>query len=87
MKENSVAFIRVLGVDACPAVFLSFHIQIFINTAYLLTMARFPEAEARMLNKLICMSCNARNPLKAKKCRRCGSKRLRPKSRERKGGA
>jgi len=61
--------------------------QIFINKAYLLIMARFPEAEARMLNKLICMNCNARNPLKAEKCRRCGSKRLRPKSRERKGGA
>ena len=50
-------------------------------------MARFPEAEARMLNKLICMNCNARIPLKADKCRRCGSKRLRPKSKERKGGA
>lgn len=44
-------------------------------------MARFPEAEARLLNKLICMSCNARNPIGADKCRRCGSKRLRAKSR------
>jgi large subunit ribosomal protein L40e len=32
------------------------------------------------------MRCNARNPLKAKKCRRCNSKRLRAKSKERKAG-
>ncbi|KAA0005922.1 MAG: 50S ribosomal protein L40e [Thermoplasmata archaeon] len=50
-------------------------------------MARFPEAEARMLDKLICMRCNARNPIGAKKCRKCGSKRLRHKSKERKAKA
>jgi len=50
-------------------------------------MANFPEAEARLLNKLVCMKCNAKNPLKAERCRRCGSTRLRPKSKERgKGG-
>jgi large subunit ribosomal protein L40e len=49
-------------------------------------MARFPEAELRTLHKLICMKCNARNPLKAEKCRKCGSKRLRQKSKERKAG-
>lgn len=51
------------------------------------SMARFPEAEARLLDKLICMRCNARNPIGATKCRRCGSKRLRPKTKERKAKA
>ncbi|MEM1514313.1 MAG: 50S ribosomal protein L40e [Candidatus Thermoplasmatota archaeon] len=50
-------------------------------------MANFPEAEARLLNKLICMKCNAKNPLRAERCRRCGSTRLRPKSKERGKGA
>jgi len=49
-------------------------------------MARFPEAEARLLRKLIWMNCNARNPIGAEKCRRCGSKRLRPKSSQKKAG-
>ncbi len=61
--------------------------QIFINVPYFTTMARFPEAEARLLDKLICMRCNARNPIGAEKCRRCGSKRLRPKNKERKAKA
>ncbi|MCW3132041.1 MAG: 50S ribosomal protein L40e [Candidatus Methanospirare jalkutatii] len=43
-------------------------------------MARFPEAEARLLNVKICMNCNARNPVKATRCRRCKSKDLRMKS-------
>ncbi len=42
-------------------------------------MPRFPEAEKRLLNKLICMKCNARNPIGARKCRRCGYKGLRKK--------
>ncbi len=46
-------------------------------------MARFPEAEARLLEKRICMKCNARNAMKATRCRRCGYKGLRPKSKER----
>lgn len=46
-------------------------------------MARFPEAEARLLEKRICMKCNARNAIKATRCRRCGYKGLRPKSKER----
>lgn len=46
-------------------------------------MARFPEAEARLLEKRICMKCNARNAIKAVRCRRCGYKGLRPKSKER----
>jgi large subunit ribosomal protein L40e len=48
-------------------------------------MARFPEAEARLFNVKICMRCNARNPVKATSCRKCGYKGLRMKSRERRG--
>ena len=52
-------------------------------------MARFPEAEARLLEVRICMKCNARNALKASKCRKCGYKGLRLKNKETKtaGGA
>jgi large subunit ribosomal protein L40e len=45
-------------------------------------MARFPEAEARLLHKKICMKCNARNAMRATRCRKCGSKELRLKARE-----
>lgn len=48
-------------------------------------MARFEEAEARLFNKKICMKCNARNPPRARKCRKCGSKSLRDKNKEIKG--
>ncbi|MFP4654615.1 MAG: 50S ribosomal protein L40e [Methanohalobium sp.] len=48
-------------------------------------MARFPEAENRILNKTICMSCNARNALKAPRCRKCGYKHLRGKSKDTRG--
>ncbi len=48
-------------------------------------MARFPEAESRLLNVKICMRCNARNAPRATTCRKCGYKGLRPKSKERKG--
>ncbi|MHC1570513.1 MAG: 50S ribosomal protein L40e [Methermicoccaceae archaeon] len=48
-------------------------------------MARFPEAENRLLNIKICMRCNARNALRAVRCRKCGYKGLRMKSREIKG--
>ncbi|DAC28538.1 MAG TPA: 50S ribosomal protein L40e [Candidatus Poseidoniaceae archaeon] len=48
-------------------------------------MARFPEAEARMLRKKICMKCNARLAYRAVKCRKCNYKGLRPKNIERKG--
>ncbi|MEM2192134.1 MAG: 50S ribosomal protein L40e [Candidatus Hadarchaeales archaeon] len=48
-------------------------------------MARFEVAEKRLFNVLICMKCNARNPIKATKCRKCGYKGLRPKSKEPKG--
>ncbi|MFO8109345.1 MAG: 50S ribosomal protein L40e [Thermoplasmata archaeon] len=45
-------------------------------------MARFPEAEKRLLNKKICMHCSANNPIRSKQCRRCGSKQLRMKAKE-----
>lgn len=46
-------------------------------------MATFDEAEARILEKLICMRCNARNSKRANRCRKCGYKNLRPKAKER----
>ncbi len=45
-------------------------------------MARFPEAEKRLLLKMICMNCYARNAMRATRCRKCGSKELRPKAKE-----
>ncbi|MCI0497745.1 MAG: 50S ribosomal protein L40e [Thermoplasmata archaeon] len=48
-------------------------------------MARFPEAEERLLNKKICMRCSARNAVRAVRCRKCGYKGLRPKSRVSRG--
>ena len=45
-------------------------------------MAKFDEAESRTLEKMICMRCNARNPKRADKCRKCGYKNLRPKAKE-----
>ncbi len=45
-------------------------------------MARFKEAEARLLDKTVCMSCYATNPKKADRCRKCGSSDLRPKAKE-----
>lgn len=45
-------------------------------------MARFPEAEARILGVKICMKCNARNALRAVRCRKCNYKGLRPKNKE-----
>jgi ubiquitin-large subunit ribosomal protein L40e len=45
-------------------------------------MARFPEAERRKLLKMICMQCYARNAPRATRCRKCGSKELRPKAKE-----
>jgi len=49
-------------------------------------MGKFPEAEARTLNMKVCMHCSSRNPLKATRCRNCGSKNLRPKAKEPRGG-
>src|SRR5438046_6745732 len=46
------------------------------------SMARFPEAERRRLLKMICMQCYARNAMRATRCRKCGSRELRPKAKE-----
>ena len=48
-------------------------------------MARFPEAEERLLNKKICMHCGASNAPKAIRCRRCRSRELRVKAKEGRG--
>lgn len=48
-------------------------------------MARFPEAEARLLDVKVCMKCNARNGLRATRCRKCSYKGLRLKNKEVKG--
>ncbi|GBE55603.1 MAG TPA: 50S ribosomal protein L40e [Euryarchaeota archaeon] len=45
-------------------------------------MARFPEAENRLFHVKICRKCKARNPWLADKCRKCGSKSLRTKKKE-----
>ncbi len=45
-------------------------------------MARFPEAEARLFRFMICKKCKAKNPPRAEKCWKCGSRHLRPKRRE-----
>jgi large subunit ribosomal protein L40e len=49
-------------------------------------MARFKEAESRLLIKKICMKCYARNAIRATRCRKCGYKHLRVKARESRGG-
>ncbi len=57
--------------------------EAFLNQPYLaLLMARFPEAERRRLHKMICMQCYARNAMRATRCRKCGSRELRPKAKE-----
>ena len=45
-------------------------------------MARFKEAERRLLDKSVCMNCYATNAPKADKCRKCGYSNLRPKAKE-----
>jgi len=46
------------------------------------SMASFEKAERRILDKRICMRCNARNSARADACRKCGYKNLRPKAKE-----
>lgn len=48
-------------------------------------MARFPEAEARTLNKKICMACYARNPIRSTRCRKCHCEQMRVKAKEGRG--
>ncbi len=45
-------------------------------------MAKFDAAEERNLEKQICMRCNARNPQRADRCRKCGYGNLRVKAKE-----
>jgi large subunit ribosomal protein L40e len=45
-------------------------------------MAKFDKAAERILDKQICMRCNARNPPRATECRKCGYGNLRPKAKE-----
>jgi large subunit ribosomal protein L40e len=45
-------------------------------------MARFKEAEGRLLDKSVCMHCYATNPKNASRCRKCGYSNLRPKAKE-----
>ncbi|MEF8801680.1 MAG: 50S ribosomal protein L40e [Halolamina sp.] len=45
-------------------------------------MAKFDKAAERILDKQICMRCNARNPMRADECRKCGYGNLRPKAKE-----
>ncbi len=61
--------------DARPEAFLT-------HPGLALHMARFPEAERRRLHKMICMQCYARNAMRATRCRKCGSRELRPKAKE-----
>jgi len=44
-------------------------------------MAKFPEAEARLF-KAVCMFCNAKNPLSAVRCRKCGKDKLRKQNKK-----
>ena len=48
-------------------------------------MGKFPEADARLLNKKVCMKCGATNAPRAKRCRKCGSTDLRVKAKEPRG--
>jgi len=45
-------------------------------------MPSFEKASERILEKQICMRCNARNPQRADQCRKCGYGNLRPKAKE-----
>jgi ubiquitin-large subunit ribosomal protein L40e len=48
-------------------------------------MARFPEADARLLSKKVCMKCGAINGQKAERCRRCRRRQMRVKARDGRG--
>lgn len=45
-------------------------------------MGKFPEADAEITKIAICKRCKTRNKKGVKKCRKCGSKYLRPKNKE-----
>jgi large subunit ribosomal protein L40e len=45
-------------------------------------MGKFPEADAMLSNIMVCRKCKTRNKRGMEKCRKCGSKFLRPKRKE-----
>jgi large subunit ribosomal protein L40e len=45
-------------------------------------MASFDKAEQRIFSTQVCMRCNARNPERSDRCRKCGYGNLWPKARE-----
>ncbi len=45
-------------------------------------MGKFPEADAEIAKISICRRCKTRNKKGTEKCRKCGSKYLRPKNKE-----
>jgi ribosomal protein L40E len=45
-------------------------------------MGKFPEADAVLAGISICSKCKTRNKRGVDKCRKCGSKFLRPKRKE-----
>lgn len=66
----------------------SYCIPSYFNCFKVFFMARFDEADARLFkNVWICMRCNAKNRSpsgKPRKCRKCGSVRLRLKHKAKK---
>jgi large subunit ribosomal protein L40e len=45
-------------------------------------MGKFPMADESLLRIAVCRKCKSRNKLGAEKCRKCGSRFLRPKRKE-----
>ncbi len=45
-------------------------------------MGKFAEADAQIMKIVICRKCKARNKKSLFKCRKCGSKFLRPKRKD-----
>jgi large subunit ribosomal protein L40e len=73
--HDDTALLSAPEKEDAPEAFLS-------HRPFALLMARFPEAERRLLHKMICMQCYARNAMRATRCRKCGSRELRPKAKE-----
>ena len=45
-------------------------------------MGKFPEADAQIMKFVVCRRCKSRNRRGVEKCRKCGSKFLRPKRKD-----
>ncbi len=45
-------------------------------------MGKFAEADAEIMKIVICRKCKTRNKKGVKKCRKCGSRFLRPKRKD-----